>query len=205
MARRSTKPRELVRLSPLQFSLSVSIVVVLLGAAGMAGYFYGLRHAARTAADTAMDSADNLKGKATAEKETAGSEPGVTFYTALTEPRKDPPVVITPQAVPSTTGNQVRNEPKHPVVEAVQVENSAPGGGSVILQVASYKNETTAQKLLQELVSAGYTGTVVRADLGERGVWFRVRIGPYIDENRARMVLESLGEERNLKGYIVKE
>ena len=97
MARRSTQPRELVRLNPLQFSLSVSIVVVLLGAAGLSGYFYGLKEADRLAAGN-QDTASNNEGlQAEPKPETAGTDTSVTFYSALTEPRKDVPVPPSPK------------------------------------------------------------------------------------------------------------
>jgi cell division septation protein DedD len=73
-----------------------------------------------------------------------------------------------------------------------------------MLQVASYKDQANARKLLQDLLSEGYTGTVVRAELGDRGVWFRVRIGPYGSGGEAERVLTKLRDERKLKGYIVK-
>ena len=73
-----------------------------------------------------------------------------------------------------------------------------------MLQVASYKDKLNARKLLQDLSSEGYAGTVVRAELGERGVWFRVRVGPY-GAGDAEWVLAKLREERKLKGYVVKQ
>ena len=73
-----------------------------------------------------------------------------------------------------------------------------------MLQVASYKDQLNARKLLQDLSSEGYAGTVVRAELGERGVWFRVRVGPYKSVKESEGVLKKLREQRKLKGYVVK-
>jgi cell division protein FtsN len=73
-----------------------------------------------------------------------------------------------------------------------------------MLQIASYSKNEAASKLLTSLSAEGYSGTVVQADLGERGVWYRVRVGPYGSEKEARRALKKLREERNLKGFIVK-
>ncbi len=72
-----------------------------------------------------------------------------------------------------------------------------------MLQVASYKKAEAASKLLESLSGEGYAGTVVRADLGDRGIWYRVRVGPYSGEQEAKRVLSKLRKERNLKGFVV--
>ena len=201
VARRTTQPRELVRLSPLQFSLSVSIVVILLGGAGLAGYFYGLKQAARTAAQALSEP---VPGEETgSDPHVEGSDAAVTFYSALTEPRKDPPVAKAPEPAKPAL-KPVEEKPGAPTAVVPDTGQSVPDGRSILLQVASYKDQISAQKLLEELSSDGYSGTVVQADLGERGVWFRVRVGPYPTEKDARNVLDILREKRKLKGYIVK-
>jgi cell division septation protein DedD len=73
-----------------------------------------------------------------------------------------------------------------------------------MLQVASFKIRQAAVDLLGDLSAEGYTGTVQVADLGERGTWHRVMVGPYKSEKEAGDVLESLRQKRNLKGYIVR-
>jgi len=198
VARRSSQPRELVRLSPLQFSISISIVVILLAGAGLTGYYYGLDQATRSSGETAAGSTGDLH-------EEAESTPGngdITFYSALTESRKAVPAVSTSQLAEPTT--PVEADPAVPAESASATKHTVPLKGSVMLQVASYTDQINAQKLLRELSSQGYAGNVVRADLGQRGVWYRVRIGPYGGEDEAERVLKKLRKERKLKGYIVK-
>ena len=203
VARRSSQPRELVRLSPLQFSLSVSIVVILLGAAGLAGYYYGLKQADRQTGGIDVGSTGSLHEGAESKPDTGGTEASVTFYSALTEPRKDVPPVELPQPV-ETPRTPVVEKPASPALSASRISDPMPGSGSVMLQVASYKDQLNARKLLQDLSSEGYAGTVVRAELGERGVWFRVRVGPYKSVKESEGVLKKLREQRKLKGYVVK-
>ena len=202
VAKRSNQPRELVRLSPLQFSLSISIVVMLLGAAALAGYFYGLKQQLRPTGEAGIGSNGDLHGKADSEPDAAGSQTSVTFYSALKEPRNEIPVVSPPLVKSSKT--PVESSTAAPAVSVPRLEDPPiPGKGSVTLQVASYKDQVNAGKLLQDLSSEGYAGTVVRIDLGERGIWFRVRIGPYAGEESAS-ILKKLRDERKLKGYVVK-
>jgi cell division septation protein DedD len=188
-------------LSPLQFSLSISIVVILLGGAGLAGYYYGLKQAARTAAQALSEA---VPGEVTgSDSQGGGPDAAVTFYSALTEPRQNPPVTKAPEpSKPALT--ETKEKPAAAPVPVPSTGKPVPGDRSFLLQVASYKNQVSAQKLLKELSSDGYAGTVVRADLGERGVWFRVRVGPYASQEEAGSVLERLRKERSLKGYVVK-
>ena len=203
MARRSSQPKELVRLSPLQFSLSVSIVVILLGGAGFAGYYYGLRQAQRPNYDTDESSNGGIHEGAESKPQTSGTESSVTFYSALTEPRKEVPAVAARE--PLVKGrNQGVIKPVAPPEATSEIRDPVPGNASAMLQVASYKDQASAQKLLEDLLSDGYSGTVLRADLGERGIWYRVRIGPYAQGEEAELILKRLREERGLKGYVVK-
>ncbi|MDF1524824.1 MAG: SPOR domain-containing protein [bacterium] len=202
MAKRSNQPRELVRLSPLQFSLSISIVVILLGAAALAGYFYGMRQSIRSTGETGISSTGDLPGKAEFKSDAADSQTSVTFYSALKEPRGKVPVVRTPLVKSGKTPDE--STPAAPAVSVPPLEDpTIPGKGSVTLQVASYKDQVNARKLLHDLSSEGYAGTIVRIDLDDRGVWFRVRIGPYAEE-KSESILKKLRDERKLKGYVVK-
>lgn len=199
VARRSTQSKELVRLSPLQFSLSVSIVVILLGGAGLAGYFYGLKQAKRPV-PISNDLPDKISEP---EPSTADTQLPVTFYSALTKPREDVPVAAPTQPVKKKPEPGEAKPPSAPLSDT-PLGNPGSESGSVMLQVASYKEISSARKLLEELSSDGYAGTVVRADLGDRGIWYRVRLGPYAQGERANRVLETLRKERSLKGYAVK-
>lgn len=202
MARRSSQPRELVRLSPLQFSLSVSIVVILLGGAGLTGYYYGLKQADLPSGEAELSPAGDLHESTGSKSKSPDPDASVTFYSALTEPRNDAPPVKPPQSVKKTT-SPLETNPEPLPAAAPRIRVAEPGSRSVMLQVASYKDQANAKKLLDELSSSGYGGTVVRADLGERGVWFRVRIGPYGTGDTAG-VLNKLRDDRKLKGFVVK-
>lgn len=200
-ARGSKQPRELVRLTPLQFSLSVSIVVVLMGAAALAGYFHGLKTASLRTASQEGKQTDAWNPAADPAGDHGDTQASVTFYSTLTRPRED-----VPEGPPPKEKASVKPEKKIPApvpAPDAGVKEGPAGGGGVMVQVASYTDQGKAGKLLQELSDNGYAGTVVRADLGDRGVWYRVRVGPY-PAGDADGILKRLREERELKGFVVK-
>jgi cell division septation protein DedD len=169
----------------------VSVVVLLLAGAGVAGYLYGLGEADRKLAETSGTESAPAQAPEVSSSEPENPAP-VTFYTVLTEPRDE--------TAPSP------NVEKSPPAKPAKKEKAAlpANGGSLMLQVASFKIRQAAVDLLGDLSAEGYTGTVQVADLGERGTWHRVMVGPYKSEKEAGDVLESLRQKRNLKGYIVR-
>ena len=207
MARRGAQPKELVRLSPIQFSLSVSIVVVLLAAAGFAGYRYGLDEGRRLAATTLEQTLESPDPASLYAPGQGGVDASVTFYSTLTKSRSgDPEPAAAPRRKVPAPGKVDETPPEIPVPPTPRTPDppAADQETAHLLQVASYRDRDSAARLLGELTAAGYTGTVVRADLGDRGVWFRVRVGPYGTEAAARQALERLTLERKLKGFVVR-
>ncbi len=206
MARRGTQPKELVRLSPIQFSLSVSIVVVLLAAAGFAGYRYGVNQGRRLAASSLEQTGESPDPVSLYAPGQGGVDASVTFYSTLTRSRGgDPEPAAAPRRKVPAPGKDDETAPETPVPPTPRTRDlPAHQDTNHMLQVASYRDRDSAARLLGELTAAGYTGTVVRADLGDRGVWFRVRVGPYGTEAAAGQALERLTQERKLKGFVVR-
>ncbi len=63
-------------------------------------------------------------------------------------------------------------------------------GGNYVLQIGSYKSEAEANaawKLYQRKhpLVGGYAPDIQRADLGSKGVWYRLRIGSFADRDAA--------------------
>ena len=84
---------------------------------------------------------------------------------------------------------------------AVPVPSPAEAGYAV--QVYSFQDKTRAEKALEGLKSKGYQAFIVVSDLGEKGTWYRVRVGGIADEKEAQVMLENV--RKNYKsGFIVK-
>jgi cell division septation protein DedD len=111
--------------------------------------------------------------------------------TAAVAPVPPPPVETAPAAVqpaPVAPAPQVAAPP--PAAPPAPTVASAVSGGA-LLQVGAYPSEELAQEAWQNFraqfpgVATGLSSDIQRADLGERGIWYRVRVGPFADESSA--------------------
>lgn len=78
-------------------------------------------------------------------------------------------------------------------------------GGSHAVQIGSFNSAGDAIALKQKMLEKNYPAFVVEADLGKKGLWYRVRIGPYGDAAKAKLVQEILAEKEQLKGFISRQ
>ncbi len=88
------------------------------------------------------------------------------------------PATTTP-TTPSTTGPAPAPVTPTPPAPAPQVAGAPEGDGNFTIQLRSSPNEADARSAAETLRGAGLDAYVVRADLGSRGIWFRVRVGRY--------------------------
>ncbi|MCB1487068.1 MAG: SPOR domain-containing protein [Bauldia sp.] len=73
--------------------------------------------------------------------------------------------------------------------------SSAPqaGSGGVLVQVSAQRSEEAARSTYKSLqarypsILGRYQAAIVRADLGDRGVYFRVRVGPFSSNDATRL------------------
>lgn len=84
-------------------------------------------------------------------------------------------------------------------------EDSAGSPGQFIIQVASFSSESDADSLRAQLILEGMTSAhVTPADLGDRGIFYRVMIGPVTttqDTQRIGERLENLGMQGLVRNY----
>ena len=118
----------------------------------------------------------------------------ITFYSALVKGEKKAASRKKEQRNIKATAKEKKR--------SVPAVSAAVGG--IVVQVASYQKREKAREMLKTLVASGYSGTVITADLGPRGIWHRVRLGPFRNEKDAGKVLAVLKEERSIKGFIVR-
>lgn len=110
--------------------------------------------------------------------------------------------------VSAKTAPQPVQEPA-PVVKDVAKANgglpAAVAGGSHAVQVGSFNAAKDARALQQKLVKDKYPAFVVDADLGAKGHWFRVRVGPYADVAQAKQAQKVLEEKEKIKGFVSRQ
>ncbi|MBF0504643.1 MAG: SPOR domain-containing protein [Candidatus Omnitrophica bacterium] len=83
---------------------------------------------------------------------------------------------------------------------------TSPEGGQeagFAIQVYSFQDRNRAQAALLSLKNSGYRAFMVVSDLGEKGVWYRVRIGGIPDEASAKKMLADIRRNYN-SGFILK-
>ncbi len=71
------------------------------------------------------------------------------------------------------------------------------------IQVYSFQDRNRAETALQALKNSGYQAFLMMSDLGEKGVWYRVRVGGIADEAAARKMLDEIRKNYN-SGFILK-
>ena len=86
-----------------------------------------------------------------------------------------------------------------PVPAAIPPAASAPaGGGSFVLQIGAYKSQAdadtawTTYKTKHASLLSGYSPDVRQADLGEKGIWYRLRITGFPSKDVASALCDRL-------------
>lgn len=165
------------------------------------GFVLGLGAAALIAIyflKTPMPFLDRARDKApnAAPNLTEASKPAAKTQEAKTEtkPRFDFYRILPGQEEP-VTERQVR--------EAVRQAEKSGGGikETYLLQAGSFQNPADADNLKAKLALLGLEASVEPTNLAEKGIWYRVRIGPYtkLEEiNRVRQQMVENGIEVSL-------
>ena len=72
------------------------------------------------------------------------------------------------------------------------------GGGGYVLQIGAYKSQADAEaawkayKAKHAALLSGYSDDVQQADLGEKGTWYRLRVGGLSDREVASALCDRL-------------
>jgi cell division septation protein DedD len=125
-----------------------------------------------------------------------------------------PPPTTTPSPPPTTTPPPPTDsapaaatppapaqaaKPPAPAAKPPATATTAPkaaAGGSFVIQVASTKDQAEAKRLVDRLKAKGFAATAERADLGAKGIWYRVVAGPYGDQVAAEKAAAQLKKQK---------
>jgi len=77
--------------------------------------------------------------------------------------------------------------------------------GTYSVQVGSFAAAGDAGAFKKRLIAKGFPAFVVEADLGAKGLWYRVRIGPYRDAGSAKAVQQVAEKKEQIKGFISRQ
>jgi len=139
---------------------------------------------------------------------------GVIFFLSVhaNKPQGDQGVVLNdifhqqvssvkPSSVPLELPKKADTVPSMAMVTSPSPVNAEESG--LTIQVYSFQDKNRALSALQTLRTSGYQTSLILSDLGEKGVWYRVRVGGIKDEMAARKMLEEIRKNYN-SGFILK-
>ncbi len=145
-----------------------------------------------------VDSDEGGKQRLSSESQTANTKQEdqktrFDFYDILPEESSSDVTYDVPQVVekqqaaekPTLISPSAAISPKieTPVQEKV-IQRDKETAGSYYLQVGSFRNSADADKLKARLALLGIIASVQSANLPEKGVWYRVRVGPFTQKSR---------------------
>lgn len=113
-------------------------------------------------------------------------------------------------SAPAEPGQPRRAAP--PVASTSQVQTAAlaaspppPGASFYTVQVGSFRRDTDAQRLLQQLARKGYEARLLSITLPGKGLWHRVRIGTFAERAEANEMAQRLRRQENLTVLVTSE
>jgi cell division septation protein DedD len=134
------------------------------------------------------------------------SEPPLSFYKTLPSGQKgnvlgsgintkDEKAKQPLQApIPANVTKPPAAEPQKPATEKPAVTETTTAGSGFTVQVASFPLKSEAETLKTKLAGKGYNVTVSESHLGDKGTWYRVRVGRKLDQEAAKELAGKLGK-----------
>ena len=139
-----------------------------------------------------------------------GDKSSLEFYEALKKKGKDEQIQIiekktAPAAPPSSPlTSQKRASKSKDTQDKKTIAGVKPSpSGTLAVQVASTKDAASAEALVKKLMQLGYAGFSTKAEIPDKGTWYRVRVGPYRTKAEAEQMLQELTKD-TFKGIIVR-
>lgn len=119
---------------------------------------------------------------------------------------------VLPAAVAAGNGSEVlaRTALEDPLVASSlpspEPNAPAPEGhdGEYTVQVISYPDEASAEAFAAGLRSRGHEAFVMRAEIEDRGTWYRVRIGPFDTQREAQAFRRSFEQTERMNTLLVR-
>jgi cell division protein FtsN len=105
---------------------------------------------------------------------------------------KPAPVVVGPATAPP------RSLAAAPAPKPAEPVKTAAASGSVVLQIGAYKSQADADaswktyRAKHAALLDGYNSDVQQADLGDKGIWYRLRIAGFASKDVASALCERL-------------
>jgi len=98
------------------------------------------------------------------------------------------------KVLPDKEGGAARKQAAAPVAKPPVSQAPAKAADSTLyfVQAGSFQNADDAEKLKAKLALSGMEAAVQKADVPDKGVWYRVRLGPYKGQAEANTAIANL-------------
>ncbi|MBI1865462.1 MAG: SPOR domain-containing protein [Nitrospirae bacterium] len=110
-----------------------------------------------------------------------------------------------PDKSEEAAGKAKEKAAKAPAKEESAAAAPKPAANRYVVQVGSYRQESDAEKIAGELRDKGYQVQVTPADLGEKGKWYRVRVGSPAAKEEAEIRAKEFEEKEKKKAAVLSE
>jgi DedD protein len=142
----------------------------------------------------------------------AGAKAAFEFYEALKKKGKNEQVKLpvketrskAPLPSPLVSQKRVTKSKRAQTQKRTLADVKPVPSGTTAVQVASTKDEASAAALVRKLKQLGYAGFSVRADIPNKGTWYRVRVGPYRSKSEAEQIRQELLKDQ-FEGIVVRQ
>ena len=95
--------------------------------------------------------------------------------------------------------------PQQPLqTQGSKPQTAAPSQKPLTIQVHSFQDQAKAQKALDDLSKQGFSAEIIKRDLKEKGVWYRVCVGEFETQKQAEEELAKLKEKYKDSFVIVR-
>ena len=173
----------------------------------------------RLAALKASDLKEKLKRFKISSNDAEEKNPELGFHEALKTPKSD---IQLPAPIPKQVLDKIKpatppkaaaakpekSEEKKKTVKTTATPKTEPKPEPTesqkifAVQVASTKNLKDADRLISRLKTKGYPAYKVLGKVPGKGIWFRIRVGPYKGKDEAEKALAKL-KKNKLKGFVL--
>lgn len=134
--------------------------------------------------------------------EEAAPEPAAqTSASAAVTPSTETTEVIAEVKAQAPPPPVAEPQPEVPIARQVSALPAITKGGGWVVQVFASKSAADAGTLRDKLSAKGYPAFITEADLGNKGIWYRVLFGPYVDKDTAVQAQQHAEKKDQLKGF----
>lgn len=103
-----------------------------------------------------------------------------------------------------STNNPPKPTPPSPALDRTHDKPADAGAAEkYYIQVGSFRNNADADNLKARLALLGVIASVQSADLSDRGIWHRVRIGPFTQKGQMEKINYTL-QENGIEAQLIK-